>query len=123
MRVRGVWWCSVVGGVSSLTPHRHVHQTHAHTHTQDERSAVAYFPRGKRFLVQLSGTATPFAGEDDEAVEEDEYGASSSVAMAMVAAEEGGRVAVTVDLRSEVRRGEAVRVGEEWFRVSTLEDR
>lgn len=69
--------------------------------------------------MQLSGTATPFGGEDDEA-EEDDYGVSS---VAMVAAEEGGRVAVTVDLRSEVRRGEAVRVGEEWFRVSTLEDR
>ena len=27
------------------------------------------------------------------------------------------------DLRPEIRRGEAVRVADEWFRVSTMEDR
>lgn len=93
---------------------------HIEPRTQDDRSALAYFPRGKPFLVQLSGTATPFKAPEGEDEGEDGYGASSVVS---VEPEEGGRVAAAADLRSELRRGEAVRVGEEWFRVSTLEDR
>ncbi len=201
------------------TPHPAATTTsHSSTHhpsppLQDDRSAVAYFPRGRPFLTQLSGTASPHTEKEEAAV---------AAAATYVDPEEGGRVAVTAgasgrwlvgrvcvaclgalgrwlvgrvcvaclgalgrwggagggvvslpaclaclpcllacwspvplppslshaatstppfhlffhiyahtymytcthtDLRCEVRRGEAVRVGEEWFRVSSLEDR
>ena len=73
---------------------------------KDDNNLPVYFTRGKPFYVALSGTghslqaSTEGGGEDGS-----------------------GRVGLTKDLRSEIRRGEAVRVGGEWFRVNTLENR
>ncbi|TMW63222.1 hypothetical protein Poli38472_002163 [Pythium oligandrum] len=57
-----------------------------------ENGAEVFYPRGMQFLVDVSGVAT---------VEPGCYYAHS-----------------TVDISGEVRRGDAIRVGDQWFRAS-----
>ncbi|TFJ81164.1 hypothetical protein NSK_007508 [Nannochloropsis salina CCMP1776] len=70
---------------------------------EDDGNRPVYFHRGEPFLVSLSGSGRRLRSREGE--------------------DGGGRVGISHDLRSELRRGEAVRVGGEWFRVDILENR
>jgi hypothetical protein len=88
------------------------------------------FPRGESFLVELDGCVT-VADEVAEAAAAASASASAS-AVTPAAAQPGGAIAAAhrhrdrarlvttdVDPRTQIRRGEAIRVGGEWRRVSS----
>jgi hypothetical protein len=58
-----------------------------------EKKDCVLFPRGKQFLVRMSGTVT--------------------------VTRRSFTLQTTTDLRPEIRRGDAIRVGDYWFRVSS----
>ncbi|GAB5033703.1 transcription initiation factor tfiie beta subunit [Nannochloropsis oceanica] len=70
---------------------------------KDDGGRPVYFPRGRPFLVSLSGVGQRLRRVEGE--------------------DGSGQVSTTKDLRCEIRRGEGVRVAGEWFRVNTLESR
>lgn len=92
----------------------------------DERGDRVLFPRGESFLVELDGCVTlelpplpPEPKNKSDPTAMAVYRAQKSRILQSRKLHAARMIKTDVDPRQQIRRGEAVRVGGEWFRVSS----